>query len=273
MCGSCNQKPIKSEGLVADTLPQASQMEDSLVEQEETYIQEDMDFLDYVYKPSSIPAESGIVLLPKGNYDSLKSAIEKERRRFYEQLEIISNNADSLTVIDSATNYLEKMVLNSLLPHWYGTRWTYEGHTNVPQEGSVACGYLVSTVLKHAAFNLNRYRVAQQYSIDIAKILQGDTSLIMLEDVSLKYFVEKVKDEFEEGLYVVGLSNHVGFLLKRASEVYFIHSSYVDPVKVIIENANGSFALSSSSFYAIGKLTTSRKVIEKWIRGEEFEIM
>jgi hypothetical protein len=49
--------------------------------------------------------------------------------------------------------------------------WDYNGYTNTPKNGVIACGYFVSTTLKHFGFNLNRYDVAKKYSSSIVKTL------------------------------------------------------------------------------------------------------
>ncbi len=64
--------------------------------------------------------------------------------------------------LDSVGNFFEQTLLNELIPYWYGVGWTFEGHTNSPDSGTIACGYFVSTTLKHFGMNLNRYRLAQQ---------------------------------------------------------------------------------------------------------------
>ncbi len=53
----------------------------------------------------------------------------------------------------------------SIFPHWIGTKWDYNGYTNEPGEDKlIACGYFVSTSLKHMGFNWNRFDLAKMYS-------------------------------------------------------------------------------------------------------------
>ena len=73
--------------------------------------------------------------------------------------------------IDSEGHAFKDFLVNKIIPHCHGTLWNYEGHTNAPREGEVACGYLVSTTLRHMNIQINRYHLAQQAASNGAKSL------------------------------------------------------------------------------------------------------
>src|ERR1700741_5295000 len=50
---------------------------------------------------------------------------------------------------------------DSLLPCWYGTPWGFYGTTEEPGQGTIACGYFVTTVLRDAGCSLQRIKLAQ----------------------------------------------------------------------------------------------------------------
>ena len=77
--------------------------------------------------------------------------------------------------------------------------------------------------------------------------------------------------ELKPGLYQVGLSCHVGYLLIKNQKAWFIHSNYFHS-GVMIENAEHSDAFAST-IYIISDITFNDKLIEKWILGEEIEIV
>jgi hypothetical protein len=52
-----------------------------------------------------------------------------------------------------------------------------------------------------------------------------------------------------QGLYIVGLTNHIGFLLKNEEGVFFIHSNYISPAVVTKELIHESKALQSSTTF------------------------
>ena len=53
-------------------------------------------------------------------------------------------------------------------------------------------------------------------------------------------------------------------------EVYFIHSSYVDPLCVVKERALDSRILAGSHYRALGKLSEDDDLILKWLNGDRF---
>ncbi|WP_045471112.1 hypothetical protein [Winogradskyella sp. PG-2] len=103
---------------------------------------------------------------PKGNYTSIISKIKTDKAYFINLYEIDKNKA-----IDSASKYIYSKLLNDIVPHWYDTPWDFNGHTSTPNNGEIACGYFVSSTLKHLGFNLNRYKMAQAAGLNEAKLL------------------------------------------------------------------------------------------------------
>lgn len=209
-----------------------------------------------------------IVLKPIGDYSSIKAEIIEARNRFKSQLDDSISGLERKTVIDSAKIYLNEVILNKIIPHWYGTPWDFDGYSNIPGKGYIACGYLVSTVLKHAGFNINRFKLAQLYSLAIVKTLNLDSTTIDYGCKTVECLKDSVSKNLNDGIYVIGLDNHVGFLLYRKEEVFFIHSNYLVPSEVIIEYGTESQALNSSQLYYLGEITTNDSLIRKWIKNE-----
>ena len=65
-------------------------------------------------------------------------------------------------MIAEARTVLTRSIYNDLLPAWYGTPWDFNGTSEVPQQGKIACGYFVSTILRDAGWKVERVRLAQQ---------------------------------------------------------------------------------------------------------------
>ncbi len=169
--------------------------------------------------------------------------------------------------IDSAGVVFTEFLVNKIIPHWYGTDWDFNGYTDVPNQGLIACGYFISTTMKHMGVNINRYRLAQQAALNGAKSIVDDYS-------KFKWY-KKVDELYvlKEGLYKCGLDNHVGYLLKRKGELFFLHSSYIGEAKVTCEFARESPALNSSNNYLITPITSNRYFIKKWLYNERFEVV
>jgi len=206
------------------------------------------------------PVTLGINVTPKGEYKTIKQIIAADRSYFARQL--LRNKEN---VLDSAANYLYDKLLNELVPHWYGTPWDFNGHTDIPNDGEIACGYFVSTTLKHLGFRLNRYKMAQQAGLNEAITLQPKNELKIYRNISQKELKAKLNKVYTDGLYFVGLSNHVGYLLIKNDELYFLHSSYCDN-EVVIEKAATSPCFQSD-IYVFAEITTNRKLVQKWIQN------
>lgn len=167
------------------------------------------------------------------------------------------------TAIDSASTYLYSKLINEIVPHWYGTEWDFNGYTNTPNDGLIACGYFVSTTLKHLGFNLNRYKMAQQAGLIEARMLQPKTELKIYSGLSFQDLKAKVNSVYTDGIYFLGLDNHVGYVLIKDKTLYFLHSSYCDD-KVVIELAETS-ACFASNIYVFAEVTTNKTLVTNWI--------
>jgi hypothetical protein len=206
---------------------------------------------------------------PVGNYESIKYNIIKFRSAFAIYYSNTPDLSKKNSIIDSASNYILEEVVNKLIPHWYKMKWDISGYSEIPQNGFVGCSYFVSNVLKHAGFTLNRYKVAQSYPWGIAKTFQLNDSISYLQNLGIDELTEYIKKKFTDGLYILGLNYHGGFLLIRSKQNYFIHSSFIEPKEVVIEHLTESEAVKMSTVHVIGQITTNRDLIEKWIKNEE----
>lgn len=170
-------------------------------------------------------------------------------------------------VLNEARRRLLSLVREDLVPFWYGTPWDFNGTTEVPGSGKIACGYFVTTILRDAGVVLDRVHLAQQASETIIKSLVDSHSIKRFSNSSLSTFLDAVRD-WGDGLYIVGLDMHVGFLVSESGEVRFVHSSYVEPLCVVDEDASGSRVLGASSYRVLGKLTGDDRFMIAWLRGE-----
>lgn len=166
---------------------------------------------------------------------------------------------------DSCRNFFLNAFEYDIFPHWVGTNWDYNGYTNTPGAGKIiACGYFVSTPLKHMGFNWNRFKLAQMYSKDIVETLCDDViKLSTAEEV--KAHVENLPNH----LYIVGLDSHVGMVLKSSSGTWFVHSNYYGikgPDKEILEQSQ---AFRDTESYYLGTFSSDENM-NKWLDGIEF---
>jgi hypothetical protein len=72
-----------------------------------------------------------------------------------------------------------------------------------------------------------------------------------------------------DGLYVVGLDFHVGFLRVQGERVDFCHSAYLGPAVVTCEAAISSPGFVSRR-YVLGELA-SRPLLDAWLDGRALQ--
>lgn len=144
--------------------------------------------------------------------------------------------------------------INTDVPnYWMGTKWDFNGTTRTPQNGTIACGYFVTTVLDDFGIKLKRIQLAQQVSSVMIKTL--------CESKSIKHFskIEQVetylKGRNKEEIFIVGLDFHTGFIIKDQSKLYFLHSNYIQKEGVVKEEIRNSRALLSSKSFMIGSVS------------------
>jgi len=245
---SCTNKPVTDSGkgvLCSDTLKTISDFkpERSII-------------LEYIV---AFKAQDTINLTQ--NYNKLRAKIQAYRN------EVSINDSISEKDLKKAGEYLYNSLLNGIIPYWYGTPWNFDGYSDVPNKGTIACGYFVSTTLKHLGFNLNRFKIAQKYSLEIVELICGKENVKSWSAQQFNEMSDYLKSNGDD-VYIVGLSCHVGFLSIENDSLFFIHSSYINPLCVVKEYAELSPALLQSDVFVTGALFTNRNLINKWLRNE-----
>lgn len=148
---------------------------------------------------------------------------------------------------------------SEIYPYWLGTRWNFNGISQVPGEGSIACGYFVTTVVRDMNFDIDRVKLAQCASEEMI--------LELIDEKKIKRYNGKENDKMLKyledqkiNLFIVGLDNHTGFILNDGKELYFIHSSGRFPFCVIKEKAKNSKTLLESKYKVLGCISESSKL-------------
>lgn len=193
------------------------------------------------------------------DYDSCKKAIAT----------IKINQRKNWSKLSSAAQekIFTEAVVNTIVPAWIGTPWDFNGITEVPQKGKIACGYFVTTVLRDAGVKLERIKLAQAASQKIITTLALKKDIKLCCNKPISDFVTLIKNS-GYGLYVVGLDNHTGFIYNDGKEVYFIHSTFAGARNVQKEVAANSKVLTASKYKIAGKISANENLLNKWIVGE-----
>jgi hypothetical protein len=144
-------------------------------------------------------------------------------------------------------------IRDSLFVCWYGTEWDFNGTTEEPGKGKIACGYFVTTILRDLGVPVKRYKHAQMASEDMINSLCVKNNINRYANESIPSFVEKMKAK-GPGLYIIGLDFHTGFILNDGQYIYFVHSNYAGKKVVMSELANESSVLTASKMKMTGKV-------------------
>lgn len=160
-----------------------------------------------------------------------------------------------------------KQITQKVFPYWYGTKWDFNGTTQMPQEGSIACGYFVTTTLRDMGVPINRVKMAQCASEEMIRSLASKQHIHYISNTSLSEFEKKIA-AYGNGLYIIGLDNHIGFIHINGDEHYFIHSTGWFPFKVVKDKISESSVLSKSNYRVVGKVSDDEAFLKKWADNE-----
>lgn len=158
-------------------------------------------------------------------------------------------------------DYLE----NSAFPAWKGTTWNFYGTSTTPREGTIACGYYVTTVLQQAGFKLERVRLAQQASAYVVSTVARGTRVDWIRPPNNAAAVKEIHERFGDGLFVIGFDYHVGFLRLEGERAAFCHSSFIDPGSVTCEDPVPAGAFASNTYVVADALNDT--VLDDWLLG------
>jgi hypothetical protein len=190
------------------------------------------------------------------NYDSCKNIILTSKQKQKAGWQHISK--------PEKEKIFTRAVAETIIPGWIGTPWDFNGTTEKPQKGSIACGYFVTTVLRDAGLSLARIKLAQCASEQMIVSLVQPKYTHRFSNVTMEVFMQSIKEQ-GYGLFIVGLDNHTGFIYNDGNEIYFIHSTFIGTRNVQKENAATSWILEKSKYKVLGKISTDEKVLERWI--------
>jgi hypothetical protein len=197
------------------------------------------------------------------DYQAIRGDLEQKRVALAAELE-----ARPAQTIAKARRVLIGALTGELLPAWNGTAWAMNGTSQVPGDGAIACGYFVSTTLLHAGFHVERVRMGQQASTFIIRSLVTTDPIKKSSDEPIEAFVAKVRKQ-GDGVYVVGLDNHVGFVIVDGADTWFHHAGPGED-GVRRERAVTASFLSTSRYREVAKIFDDA-LVEKWLRGAAIE--
>jgi len=197
------------------------------------------------------------------NLDSSRQALALELQR------ATTKDAKS-KIYDRARTLLIKTFSDSLFVCWYGTEWDFNGTTTKPRQGEIACGYFVTTLVRDAGFKIDRVALAQCASQSMIYTLCPDEGIKIITGGQ----VAKVKEHLlskDDGIFIIGLDTHTGFVVKKGTDLQVVHSNYTMASDgVMSEPFDGATVINYNNYFVIGDFLNSDTTIKNWINGTEY---
>lgn len=221
--------------------------------------------------------------------------VETKKPETYEQkLEIIEEKRGELgrrwleaateeqkdEIRNEARAFVVKAIIKDIFPAWKGMPWTMavikdglRPDALMPGEKGkgISCSFFITSVLMNAGLKLDtRAKFARSIALHIERSLAPDPA-----DLHRFYHVtpeklEKKMVALGEGLYIVGLNCHIGFIVVKGKKARFVHASYIEPYKVVNERLLKSQAIMNSekSGYVVTTLFQDDRLIEHWLEAK-----
>ncbi|MBC7862438.1 MAG: hypothetical protein IAF38_05640 [Bacteroidia bacterium] len=189
-----------------------------------------------------------------GKYDTLKTSVAELKKK---------------TSVAASKDAFTGFMYKKMFPFWYDTEWDFNGITQVPRQGKIACGYFVTTVLRDAGVKLERVKLACCASEQMIKTLTTEDHIKRYSNFKNEKFCNDVK-KHGKGVFVIGLDSHTGFIVNTGDSLFFIHSNGYgwSDKKVIKEIAVNSPVLEHSAYKVVGYLTEDTEFLKSWKNGE-----
>ncbi len=177
-----------------------------------------------------------------------------------------ANSRRKKVLVGRARDSVLSLIVKEYFNYWKGTAWGFNGTTQKPKKGKIACGYFITTLLEDVGFKVQRVKWAQAASETMIKKMTNDIKRFSNQPVKT---IEKYIEEKGKGLYIVGLDNHTGFIYNDGGKIRFVHSNFYKPeIGVMEQELNSHNPLKDSKYRVIGKIL-DEKMMKKWIKGEK----
>ena len=200
-------------------------------------------------------------------YSSIKDSVKILRENLLAEYKKAATEAERTSVLLQAEDIFTSALINDIIPAWYGTPWEFYGTTEVPNKGTIACGYFVTTTMRDAGVKLDRIHLAEIASETMIRTVIDKKYITRYRNTPWRDFIAAVKNK-GDGLYMIGLDFHTGFALCSVGEVYFIHANLPG---VMQEVGESSYLLCWSNYRVTGRLSNNPEFIKKWLLGETFK--
>lgn len=226
--------------------------------------------------PSRADAEHPVRVDPppsSPSYNEVVETLATQRGQLAKRLARVGASEKD-AIIGEARELFSRTLIENLLPRWMGTPWAMNGTTNQPGEGEIACGYFVSTILRDAGFNIHRTRFGQAAALRIQQATTPPGRKVhTFFSIAPELLAKKIA-ALGDGVYIIGLNVHVGFVVVRDGDVRLVHASYTDERVVVDEPLASARAieLSRPKGYFVSELVSTDAAVVRWIEQQPLRL-
>lgn len=194
------------------------------------------------------------------SYEEVKANIKARQIQLAQKYPVITDEVPELT------DFWVETVGNTLYKRWENTPWDFNGTTAKPNDGKIACGFFVTTLLRDMNVKLNRTKLSVCASSLMMRSLCPGQRIMNLSSLGYSDFNDKLKRS-GKGVYIIGLDFHTGLIVNDGKENWFIHSNYINRKGVTREPVLSSAALQSSKTRWVISLTKDKGFIQRWLKA------
>lgn len=226
--------------------------------------------------PAAAP-EQAVAAVPEvaaaDRYEATLAAIEAERQRLAGRYAAAAGQEKARAAIRAeARAYVRAAIVDEIVPAWLGMPWGLGSNSTANRPHApgmtVACGYFVAAVLEAAGLRLSsRFKFAQATALRVQRSLAPD-AVHRYFSVAGEVLAQKIAG-LGEGVYVIGLANHIGLVVVDARGVRLVHASYTGDQLVTDEPLAAAQAIADSrpKGYFVSPVMHDDRLADLWLRG------
>lgn len=211
-------------------------------------------------------------------WDAAVAGLEARRGRLATELRAARTRADRAAVLARARDVAFRAIVDELAPLWLGMPWGLgkdSTATRPHQPGKVVgCSYFVTAIAQGAGLVLDdRYRFAQAPALAIQRALaRGRGAVHRYLSIPGDQLAREIAG-LGDGLYLIGLDVHVGFVVVDGGQVRLLHASYTGARQVSDEPLATAAAIAHSqdAGYFVSPLFVrspdNDRLVEAWLTG------
>jgi hypothetical protein len=207
-------------------------------------------------------------------YETVLRDLESKRLVLRDRYRQASSVAERRALRQRARELVLTALTDDIFPVWLGTPWGLGPSSTAirPHQAGkvVGCSYFVTAALLNAGLRLSsRARFAQAPSLLMQRALTADPRQLRRMAGMPMPRLERRLLAMGDGVYIIGLNIHTGFLVVRHRQVRVVHASYTPPQEVVDEPLGTSRVMANSAQrgYVVTPLFADDRLVDHWLAG------